>query len=267
MTNCNALPSGLKEQSKSFSVAEDTSDTGIKAKLFTVHGVEFKMIFVEKGTFTMGSDNKNTQFSETPGHKVTLTKDFYMAETETTVALWNAVMGKGGGSRTLPKTDVVWTIAHDFAQRLTEISRSEGLISSNQKFCLPTEGQWEYSAKGGKYSKGYTYAGSNDVNEVAVTLENSGSSSPIAVKTKKPNELGLYDMSGNAYEWVDDYGSNYSADAVTDPHVTKGRNYVKRGGSNYHAFESERYLFTTTGRYFYGSTDWTIGMRLCMIEE
>ena len=85
------------------------------------------------------------------------------------------------------------------------------------------------------------------------------------VKTKLPNELGLYDMSGNAYEWVDDYGGNYSAEDQVDPqNTTVSRQYVKRGGSNYHNFNSESYLFTTTGRYFYGSTDWTIGLRVCL---
>ena len=74
-------------------------------------------------------------------------------------------------------------------------------------------------------------------------------------------------MSGNAYEWVDDYGGDYSAGEQTDPQNTSGRNYVKRGGSNYHSFDSESYLFTTTGRYFYGSTDWTIGLRIVLVKE
>lgn len=108
-------------------------------------------------------------------------------------------------------------------------------------------------------------SGSNDIDEVAVTPENSGSNAPIDVKTKAPNELGLYDMSGNAYEWVDDYAGSYSSEAQTDPQSTaKSNSYIKRGGSNYHSLSSEPYLFTTTGRYFYGSTDWTIGIRVCL---
>lgn len=237
----------------------------LKTATYTVNGVDFKMILVEAGTFVMGSDNTNVAFSESPAHKVTLTQDYLMGETEVTEALWNAVMGNGGGSNTRPKTSVTWNEAHTFADRLTEIAQEQGLISDGMRFRLPTEAQWEFAAKGGNQSKGYLYAGSNDINEVAVTLENSGSSSPIDVKTKLPNELGLYDMSGNAYEWVDDYGGSYSAGDQVDPqNSTVSRQYVKRGGSNYHNFSSESYLFTTTGRYFYSSTDWTIGLRICL---
>lgn len=88
------------------------------------------------------------------------------------------------------------------------------------------------------------------------------------MKTKRPNELGLYDMSGNAYEWVDDYAGSYSAEDQVDPqNTTPSGRYVKRGGSNYHRFGDESYLFTTTGRYFYGSTDWTIGFRLALVNK
>ena len=88
------------------------------------------------------------------------------------------------------------------------------------------------------------------------------------MKTKRPNELGLYDMSGNAYEWVDHYAGSYSAEDQVDPqNTTPSGRYVKRGGSNYHRSGDESYLFTTTGRYFYGSTDWTIGFRLALVNK
>ncbi len=223
----------------------------LQTTTYEVNGVKFKMILVEGGTFRMGSDDRNVEFSESPAHNVTLTKDYLIGETEVTQALWNAVMGKGTSKSTLPQTSVTWEDAHAFVDRLNEIAHAQGIIAASQSFCLPTEAQWEYAAKGGKRSKGYRYSGSNDINEVAVTRENSGSDHPSNVKTKQPNELGLYDMSGNAYEWVDDYAGNYSAEDQVDPqNTTPSGRYVKRGGSNYHRFSDESYLFTTTGRYF-----------------
>lgn len=264
--NKTELETASTEQTTSNEQTNPTmqTDTALKTTTYTIEGIDFKMILVEAGTFTMGSDNTNAAFSESPAHRVTLTQDYLMGETEVTEALWNAVMSNGGGSNTHPKTSVTWEEAHTFVDRLTEIAQEQGLISDDMRFRLPTEAQWEFAAKGGNQSKGYLYSGSNDIDEVAVTYENSGNSSPLDVKTKAPNELGLYDMSGNAYEWVDDYGGDYSAEEQTDPQNTNGRNYVKRGGSNYHSFDSESYLFTTTGRYFYSSTDWTIGLRICL---
>lgn len=246
-------------QQNSNTSAEENGD-----RTFSIGGVDFKMIFVGHGTFTMGSSDTDVQFSESPAHQVTLTKDFLIGETEVTEALWWAVMGSGGSSETLPKTSITWTQAHTFIDKLNELARERGLIADNERFRLPTEAQWEFAAKGGNKSQGYRYSGSDNINDVAVTRENSGSDSPIRVKSKQPNELGIYDMSGNAYEWVDDRGAAYSAEAQTDPQQTSGSGYVKRGGSNYHCFSSEPYLFTTTGRYFYGSTDWTIGFRIAL---
>lgn len=255
-------------ENETISMKQASSSTSEdRCRTFTIGSATFKMIFVEHGTFTMGSDDSSVQFSESPSHKVTLTRDYLMGETEVTESLWNAVMASGGGSQTLPKTSVTWRQAHSFVDKLNELAHAQHIIGDDEQFILPTEAQWEFAAKGGNLSKGYKYAGSNNIDDVAVTRENSGSDSPISVKTKQPNELGLYDMSGNAYEWVDDYGHSYTAGDQTDPHTTTGSNYVKRGGSNYHRFSSEPYLFTTTGRYFYGSTDWTIGFRIALMPS
>lgn len=262
---CTSCSKGPEENNDQPASTQGTASTSAdRSRTFTIGGATFKMLFVEHGTFTMGSDDTSVQFSESPAHRVTLTKDFLMGETEVTETLWRAVMANGGGSNTLPKTSVTWSDAHRFISKLNEMAHAQKLIADDENFRLPTEAQWEFAAKGGNRSKGYKYSGSNNINDVAVTRENSGSDSPINVKTKQPNELGLYDMSGNAYEWVDDRGGNYPSAAQTDPQNTTGSNYVKRGGSNYHSFSSEPYLFTTTGRYFYGSTDWTIGFRIAL---
>ena len=242
---------------------EDTKK--MQTTTYNLNGVDFTMVYVEAGTFVMGSDDTNVAYSESPAHKVTLTKDYLMGETEVTEALWNAVMGNGGGSNAMPETSVTWNSAHDFVDKLNQIAHEQGMIAETENFILPTEAQWEFAARGGNQSKGYKYSGSDNIDDVAQTLENTGSNSPVAVKGKQPNELGLYDMSGNAYEWVNDYAGDYSAEDQVDPqNTTSSRSYVKRGGSNYHRFSSEPYLFTTTGRYFYGSTDWTIGFRIAL---
>lgn len=267
MNENNTTENSNTENSNSQSEAQGTdtvSTANDQSRTFTLGNATFKMIFVEHGTFTMGSNNKNVEFSESPAHQVTLTKDYLMGETEVTVALWNAVMGNGGGSTTMPKTSVTWNDAHRFITKLNAMAHARKLIADDENFRLPTEAQWEFAAKGGNKSKGYRYAGGDNIDDVAVTRENSGSDSPTHVKTKRPNELGLYDMSGNAYEWVDDRGGDYSAEPQTDPQRTNGSGYVKRGGSNYHSFTSEPYLFTPTGRYFYSSTDWTIGFRIAL---
>ena len=237
----------------------------VKTAEYTINDVDFKMIYVVAGSFTMGSQDSSVEFSESPAHKVTLTRDYLMGETEVTEALWNAVMDNGGGSKSIPKTSVTWNQAHEFIDKLNTIAHKQNIISDDENFKLPTEAQWEFAAKGGNFSKGYKYSGSDNIDDVAETMENTGSNSPVAVKQKQPNELGIYDMSGNAYEWVDDYAGSYSSGDQVDPqNMTPSRSYVKRGGSNYHRFSSEPYLFTTTGRYFYESTDWTIGFRIAL---
>ncbi len=216
-------------------------------KNFTVTGngktVNFKMIKVEAGTFQMGSDSGDSD--EKPVHQVTLTKDYFMGETEVTQGLWYAVMGqsptsdgsKWSSTSGLGDSNPAYYISYEDCQKfLTKLNQLTG-----QQFRFPTEAEWEYAAKGGKKSQGYTYAGSNTIGDVAWYTVNSydkGSSNPDygthEVKTKNANELGLYDMSGNVREWCADWYGSYNNGSQTDPTgPTSGSCRVFRGGSWY----------------------------------
>lgn len=233
---------------------------------YNLNGVEFKMVNVEGSTFTMGSDERaqgnGTQVGNQAGeHQVTLSA-FMIGETEVTRALWNEVMNGSHSSNDLkyPIASVTVPQCRVFIQKLNEKARALGIIPADKNFYLPTEAQWEFAAKGGNKSKGYTYAGSNNLSEVGWT--SSDGSSVHAVKLKKPNELGIYDMSGNVYEWVADYAAPYTTEPKTDPcNTTPSNNYIKRGGSFYY---NDPYRFTTTYRYFYSATDYTIGLRIAL---
>ena len=195
-----------------------------KDKVFTANGVSFKMIAVKGGTFQMGSDDWYEW--EKPVHQVTLS-DYYIGETEVTQELWNAVMGSNPsefpGNMQRPVEMVSWNDCQTFISKLNQLTGAT--------FRLPTEAQWEYAARGGNKSKGYTYSGSNEIDDVAWHYFNS-SSTTHPVKTKASNELGIYDMTGNVGEWCSDWYDFYSSVAQTDPTgPAKGSGRVSRGGS------------------------------------
>ena len=195
-------------------------------KEFTVNGVSFSMVYVKAGSFYMGSDEYS---DEKPVHLVTLSQDYYIGRFPVTQELWRAVMGTHApchfkGDK-LPVEMVSWEECQVFVQRLSQLT--------DRDFRLPTEAQWEFAARGGVESKGYKYAGSNNLDEVAWYTENSGGKTH-EVGTKQPNELGIYDMSGNVWEWCQDwYSSSYpTANPVTDPKgSSSGSGRVSRGGS------------------------------------
>ena len=192
-----------------------------KDKVFTANGVSFKMIAVKGGTFQMGSDDGYNAV-----HQVTLS-DYYIGETEVTQELWNAVMGSNPsyftGNMQRPVEQVSWDDCQTFISKLNQLT--------GETFRLPTEAQWEYAARGGNQAQGRLYSGSNTIDNVAWYGSNS-SSTTHPVKTKAPNELGIYDMSGNVWEWCSDCYGSYSSAAQTDPTgPSKGSHRVIRGGS------------------------------------
>ena len=196
-------------------------------RTFTVGGVSFKMIAVGGGTFTMGATSEqgsDANDDEKPTHSVTLSS-YSIGETEVTQALWQAVMGSNpsnfSGSNK-PVETVSWNDCQDFIRRLNALT--------GENFRLPTEAEWEYAARGGNKSRGYKYAGSNTIDNVAWYYDNSGSQTHN-VATKSPNELGLYDMSGNVWEWCQDWYGSYNSGSQTNP-TGPGSGYhrVNRGG-------------------------------------
>lgn len=228
------------------------------AMTFNVNGVIFKMIKVEGGTFTMGAtpeQGNEARQDEKPAHNVTLST-FYICQTEVTQELWQAVMGSNpspyNGTK-LPVSNISWDNCQEFISNLNQIT--------GKTFRLPTEAEWEYAARGGNKSQGYKYAGSNNVDEVAWYSSNT----THTVATKMPNELGLYDMSGNVWEWCQDWYNAfyYIMSPSTNPTgPSSGTKHVGRGGG---------VGFTATGcRVAYRDSngpDADDGMRLVMSAE
>lgn len=209
-------------------------------KVYTVNGVSFKMIKVWGGTFTMGATSEQgsdyNQRQELPTHLVTLS-EFSIGETEVTQELWLAVMGKNpsyfstnyGYETNLqrPVEYVTWNECQTFITKLNQLT--------GKHFRLPTEAEWEYAARGGNKSKGYKYAGGNNISTVAWYKANVPSTNiqgcSMTVKTKLPNELGLYDMSGNVQEWCQDWYGDYTSSTQTNPSgPISGDARLRRGG-------------------------------------
>lgn len=208
-------------------VSCNTLNKGVNIKSYTVNGVTFKMIGVKGGSFSMGSAEgaAGAEKDEYPVHKVTV-GNFYIAETEVTQELWTAVMGSNPSGYTddaqLPVESVTWFDCLDFIEKLNELTGAT--------FRLPTEAEWEYAARGGLYSKGFLYSGSDTLANVGWYKDNA-KERPQKVKQLAPNELGLYDMSGNIWEWCNDWLGDYTAEEVDNPQgAQEGRLRVMRGG-------------------------------------
>ena len=186
------------------------------------------MVYVEGGTFSMGAtaeQGSDAYYDEKPAHQVTL-KGFYIGKYEVTQAEWKVVMGENPSyfkGDNLPVENVSWFDCQEFICKLNELT--------GKNFRLPTEAEWEYAARGGRRSYGAKYAGDNDIDKVAWHKGNSNNTTH-PVGTKRANELGLYDMTGNVWEWCQDWYGHYSSASQTNPTGPgSGGERVSRGGS------------------------------------
>lgn len=213
-----------------FAQTEESKDSEVCT--FTANGVSFNMRQIKGGSFKMGAAPSDTlaEKDELPQHDVTVS-DYYLGETEVTQELWFAVMGGKNRMRYKgehrPAIQITWLQCQEFISKLN--------VLTGQHFRMPTEAEWEYAAKGGQYAKNTAYSGSSDINAVAwfksnvYDLDERGAHD---VATKQPNELGLYDMTGNVWEWCSDHYGPYPSNAQTNPKgPDHGQLHIVRGGS------------------------------------
>ncbi len=210
-----------------------------------------EMILVEAGSFDMGSTGGDED--EKPVHSVTISKDYYIGKFEVTQKEWIAQMGSNPSEfkgDNLPVEKVSW---YDTVEFCNKLSNKEGLTpayiidgtnvtisSSSNGYRLPTEAQWEFAARGGNLSRKFIYSGSNSVDEVAWYSANTIDERTQIVGSKKSNELGIYDMSGNVYEWCYDWLGEYSSESKIDPVCITGIDRLIRGASWYNDAPSTR---------------------------
>ena len=253
--------SGVLTTNASSSVSSGTSLTGNTITIPVKDGISIDMVRVKAGTFTMGAtaEMKKPEDWEKPTHRVTLTNDYYIGKYEVTQALWQAVMGSNPSSRkgdNLPVEQVSWNDCQDFLSKLNRIT--------GKTFRLPTEAEWEYAARGGNKSRGYQYSGSNNLSDVAWYEDNSGYVTH-AVGTKQANELGIYDMSGNVWEWCLDRCGKYSRFSQVNPIGANSGSYrVFRGGCwlNFAKFCRSSFRFGNTPDFRNNN----LGLRLVLSE-
>ena len=226
--NTVSEPQQVEENKQSTAAisSENVSTNTPKPALSSTQRFEYEMELVQAGTFTMGNADVQGNLSEKPAHKVTVS-GFYIGKYEVTQGQWEAIMGnnpsffaKGG---TYPVENVSWNDIQVFIRSLNTLTK--------KSYRLPTEAEWEYAAFGGNKRENYRYSGSGKLDNAAWHTGNSNGSTH-QVGTKQPNKLGLYDMSGNVWEWCSDWFGLYPDSAQTDPKgPASGSQRVARGGS------------------------------------
>lgn len=186
------------------------------------------MVRVEGGDFLMGAavDDKEAYDWERPAHMVTI-DDFYISRYEVTQALWEAVMGTNPSNFRNPSLPVEMV---SYYECLYFIHRLNEMTGNRYNFRLPTEQEWEYAARGGRNSQGYKYSGGDDLEQVACCDANAGGMTH-EVATKRANELGLYDMTGNVWEWTSsDWRLDYNSEIDSSCHVIRGGSWINGTG-------------------------------------
>ena len=236
LSSSNTLPSSSVSSTSVNSPQVRTTSNSVSVPSGSVitipvkNGISIEMVKVEAGGFKMGSKQK-PEFGDFrtnyPSHRVTLTNNYYIGKYEVTQELWQVVMDsvpsqfKGDN---LPVEWVSWDDCQDFISKFNAMT--------GKHFRLPTEAEWEYAARGGKKSRGYRYSGSNILGDVAWYRSNSGDKTH-AVGAKQPNELGIYDMTGNVEEWCQDGERRYDGSHQTNPVGNSFFRRMYRGGSWY----------------------------------
>ncbi len=248
--NSNSLTSYILTEKKVKKQSFTNPKTNVKT--FTVNGVSFEMIQVEGDIYQMGSADLY--------HAVHLVKlnNFYIGKFEVSQALWKAVMGKNPSYNkgdNLPVESVSWKKCQEFITKLNTLT--------GMNFRLPTEAEWEFAARGGKYSQKFKYSGSNHLDEVAWYNKNSGNNLHN-VGSKKPNELGIYDMSGNVFELCSDwYNLRYDQRYQENPRGPEtGKERVARGG----CYMLDERRCHSSERHSFSSKSCLIGFRLALSE-
>lgn len=242
-------------------------------RVFHVNDIPLRMVFVKGGDMQLGCTaerDDSCKSREIPNHTVSL-PDFYMGETEVTQALWMAVMGRDNNpsywkGNWLPVERVSWAECQRFINRLNKFLSAD--LPQGYRFALPTEAQWEYAARGGLKSAGTSYSGGNDLKQVAWFYSNSNERTHD-VRIKTANELGLFDMSGNVWEWCQDwFDENYYAENKdwNNPLNDQETAYrVQRGGSWNYAAPYQRCANRDRGSIYSRYED--CGFRVALIPK